>query len=310
MTRRNRRPGFTLIELLVVIAIIAILIGLLVPAVQKVRAAADRTQCANNLKQIALACHNYHDVNKKLPPGVQYNYPYYYWSWLAKILPYVEQKNIYNLGDTWARGSLPYSWWPWGDFWTNWATSPPNPALGKAVPVYTCPSDPRLLTPKQQDGMQIGFTSYLGNCGTNSGSYDGVLYWKSAVRLTGITDGSSNTLLVGERPPSNDFEFGWWFAGAGWDRGEGDVLMGSRAFGYANFMRTSYGYPQCDDSYVGLRDGNVNNPCDQIHYWSGHDAGVNFAFGDGSVRFMTYARNDLLPALATRSGGEIANPDE
>jgi prepilin-type processing-associated H-X9-DG protein len=61
---------------------------------------------------------------------------------------------------------------------------------------------------------------------------------------------------------------------------------------------------------VGLRDGNVNNPCDQLHYWSGHDAGVNFAFGDGSVRFMTYARNDLLPALATRSGGEVTNLDE
>jgi len=312
MTRCTRRSGFTLIELLVVIAIIAILIGLLVPAVQKVRAAADRTQCQNNLKQIALACHNYHDVYKKLPPGIQYNYPFYYWSWMAKILPYVEQKNVYNQAEAWARsGPGSYPWWPWGDFWMNPVTSPANPMLGKAIPVYTCPADQRMLSPITinfgwyvTDNAQVAFTSYLGNPGSGNDLRDGVFYWQSAIRLTAITDGSSNTYLAGERPPSQDMNYGWWFAGAGWDgNGGGDVLMGARETNYA----ASLG---CNTALVGMRDGNVKNPCDQVHFWSGHEGGVNFAFCDGSVRFLSYSNDSVLPAMATRAGGEVYTTNE
>jgi prepilin-type N-terminal cleavage/methylation domain-containing protein len=293
MCRFRRRSAFTLIELLVVIAIIAILIALLVPAVQKVRSAALRTQCSNNLKQIAIGLHNYHDVRKHLPPGVAYYYPYYYWSWLAMILPFVEQEPLYKLADNWARGSLPFSWWPWGDFWTGWATSPPNPALGQQMNLYICPADPRTLQATYASGLQVAFTSYLGVAGIPGDFTDpspkGMLFFSSKVRLTDCTDGTSNTFMVGERPPSQDMNYGWWFAGAGWDgSGVGDVLMGSNELPYASALG-------CPSSATLYQDDMVQNTCSQMHFWSLHFGGSNFACGDGSVHWVPYAAGQFVP---------------
>jgi prepilin-type N-terminal cleavage/methylation domain-containing protein/prepilin-type processing-associated H-X9-DG protein len=315
MTRSRRDAGFTLLELLVVIAIIAILIGLLLPAVQKVRDAANRIQCANNLHQIGIALHNYHDSQGSLPMGVadkgwqnyDPSYPYHYWSWMAQLMPYVEQDNLYREAYAWARSGTPgqFHWWPWGDFWDSPPQSPPNPAIGKRVKTWTCPADPRTLEVSyvnQPFDFTVAFTAYEGVSGTNGSAYDGVLYYMSRVRLTDIKDGLTNTFMVGERPPSNDLYYGWWFAGGGYDNlGTGDVVLGSRDYGYADSLG-------CPRSKVGFQPGRTAEPCDQVHYWSLHSGGGNFLLADGSAHFVSYSADAVLPGLATRSGGEVT-PD-
>jgi len=314
MRKQSLRAGFTLIELLVVIAIIAILIGLLLPAVQKVRDAAARIQCINNLKQHGLALHAYHDANQGLPKGnspwsAATSAPYEgSWTWMAQILPYVEQDNAYRAARAFATGggSNYYSWY--------------NPMCPVKQKIFTCPADSRgtQVCPGPSVGLPAGadqaLTCYLGNSGTTSTSFDGVLYMNSKVRLTDITDGTSNTIMVGERPPSSDLDFGWWFAAYGYDgQGNCDGLMTSNDVAAANyFMNTAnaVGTPiPCDTTNValkvGLQPGQPKYFCDGSHYWSFHTGGALFLMGDGSARFMSYTSNSILPALSTRNGGEV-----
>jgi prepilin-type N-terminal cleavage/methylation domain-containing protein len=142
MNRNRPRPaGFTLVELLVVIAIIATLMGLLLPAVQKTRYAALRIKCANNLRQIGLALHNYHDTHEGFPPAQVIRwYPEYYWSWLARILPFIEQDNALRLAEAWRDSGPPDNarWAPW---YTAHGTQPQNPVLALVIPTYICPLD-------------------------------------------------------------------------------------------------------------------------------------------------------------------------
>jgi prepilin-type N-terminal cleavage/methylation domain-containing protein/prepilin-type processing-associated H-X9-DG protein len=339
MSRLQRRKGFTLIELLVVIAIIAILIGLLVPAVQKVRSAAARADCSNNLKQIGIALHNYHDTYKHFPPALDNTLQtdgkdpgkgrYWYWSWLARVLAYVEGGTLYKAADnyaaqgdgkTWSYPHPNHFWNPWGDFSiTSGPVNPQNPALGLVVATYKCPADERTITAQQvKTGtgtsywQTMGLTAYVGVSGlgrqkgtdpiapTLGNGTGGMFYRKSNVRMTDVTDGTSNTLMVGERPPSTDMEYGWWFAGAGYDNsGVGDVLLGAREVYYAQNIGCSG-----TKAKVGLQAGLVNDPCSQSHFWSMHDGGANFLLADGSVHFLSYTADDVLPALSTRAGGE------
>jgi len=185
---RSHRSAFTLIELLVVIAIIAVLIGLLLPAVQKVRDAAARTQCTNNLKQIGLALHSYHDANGFFPQAIRDYYggptgtdDYTYLSWMGRILPYIEQAPLYtNAQSAYAgqRGTTPAS-----QYWTvdNPFSNPPHAALSTVIPTYKCPSDSRQYQSILSQGLTVALDGYLGVNGTNCRTRDGVLFWNSKV---------------------------------------------------------------------------------------------------------------------------------
>jgi prepilin-type N-terminal cleavage/methylation domain-containing protein/prepilin-type processing-associated H-X9-DG protein len=284
------RRGVTLIELLVVISIIAILIGLLVPAVQKVRAAAARAECANNMKQIGLAVHQYHDQKKTLPVGMQRKGPYRHSSWLAHLLPYVDQQNL------WGATQAAYKQSP------SPFKNPPHIGLAAVIPVFVCPADGRISQAQiaQRSNILVAFTSYLGVSGLDLTTRDGVLFRDSQVRFADVTDGVSNTLLAGERPPSTDFQFGWWYAGAGQKfTGSADMVLGVYE---QNALLVTAG--SCAPGSYPYGPGNFNNQCDMFHFWSPHSGGAHFLFVDGTVRFLEYSAAPILPALASRAGGE------
>ncbi len=288
MRGKHGEPGYTLVELLVCIAIVSVLIGLLLPAIQKARAAVQRTTCVNNLRQIALALHGYHDSNQGFPPGVQgpLSGPYPFMSWNAAILPYLEQGSLWN--------SIREAYRQDPDF----LHVPPHVHRGTVVPIFACPADPRSLSPARLLlPAEIAFTSYLGIEGTDFWHMDGVLFLDSHIRMADIVDGTSNTLLVGERPPSADEKLGWWYAGWGQSQdGSAEMVLGvsERNVSYSECFRGPYRFGQ----------GRINNQCDCFHFWSLHTGGGNFALVDGSVHFLPYSAYAVMPALATRAEGE------
>jgi prepilin-type N-terminal cleavage/methylation domain-containing protein/prepilin-type processing-associated H-X9-DG protein len=309
-----RRPGFTLIEVLVVLAIIGVLIGLLLPAVQKVREAASRMACANNLKQLALATHSFHDAHQKFPTGARL--PVYVdgvptgatnvW---VELLPYFEQDNLYR---------------KWDDFDNrNNVAGGRNATQAQVIKILLCPSDAlpepvmestsaNSSTPAWSWGF-YGMSSYGGNAGTRSvpvvsPSRDGIFWTDSSVGFMDIKDGTSSTFLFGERY-HRDPEF---------DVRQpilrpGTLPIGKlRRWGFVasqGVMANVTLHSAAEINYQMPPGGDLlaldNRAC---AFGSGHVHGANFAFADGSVRFLSDRMPLLtLQALSTRAAGEVVS---
>jgi prepilin-type N-terminal cleavage/methylation domain-containing protein/prepilin-type processing-associated H-X9-DG protein len=332
-SRMNRR-GFTLVELLVVIAIIAILIALLLPAVQKVRESANALQCKNKLKQMGVALHGYAAEHKIFPPALvivpnpppgppvqnpdgTFTQPpkdwtqllqpppdkYWYFSWETRILPWVEQKDLYDKvkWQSWAWWQHPLNETSLGIYWCN---SDPRPDMvinyfDTSIATAT-DGNGKLLNPTYT-GDLVALSEYLGINGTDQLAFNGILYPNSRVSFRMISDGTSNTLLVGERPPSVDDVYGWWFAGSGqppMSFGATDVVLGTNELIAAD----------SSTNRDVFRPGSINDPANthRWHFWSQHNGGSNFLFADGSVHFLAYdIGQDTFNSLGTRNGGEI-----
>jgi prepilin-type N-terminal cleavage/methylation domain-containing protein/prepilin-type processing-associated H-X9-DG protein len=292
------RAGFTLVEVLVVIAILAILLGILLAAVQRVRAAAARTQCLNKMKQVNLALHQYMDANGCMPAGLSlqaYQGKKPFLGWTAMLLPYLEQQAKYSQIETAFKADLDTDLLLETDYHRDLLKSPVN--------VFNCPADGRLPGPQTWKQYSVSFTSYLGVSGRNQFLKDGVLYLDSQTRFSDITDGTSNTLAFGERPPSHDFRLGWWYRGWGFARdGSGDMFL-------SVFEKNKGGVPSCPEKQYPFSPDTLDNPCAALHYWSLHSGGAHFGFCDGSVRFLKYSADPMMAALSSRARGDAVELD-
>ncbi|TWT34750.1 DUF1559 domain-containing protein [Blastopirellula retiformator] len=304
----KRKQGFTLVELLVVIAIIGVLIALLLPAVQQAREAARRMQCSNNLKQLGLSFHNYHDTYGKFMPGGLDGTVTYPLGWVPRLFPFFEQGSRYDAMESLAPAYLmtrsPYR-----------SHNQDNPIFGP-VPSLSCPSSPlgdtasdHAVTGYFPHSQEQGALHYRANAGsvdvdlvaaTTSGRdpyvTSGVLYPRSKVRFGDIVDGTTNTILLGESSSTK----GWTTSRAQGFGGIKPWVWGFYRYNDTEWLMIDHKMVQFPINYSGAFT-NSNTP-----FTSYHPGGAMFANCDGSVIFLPETLNlDILKAMATRKNGEV-----
>lgn len=308
-TTASPRPAFTLVELLVVIAIIGILVGLLLPAVQAAREAARRMSCSNNLKQIGLAMHNYHDTYNAFTAGFDNHEKF----WQAPILPYVEQTNLYDTLSFQESGP------------GNWNNNSPNElACATMVDAFRCPSMGVAGAPRNNNSIEGRVpVSYRGCGGSNIYSddvstltsglpanatalelvpQDGMLWGNSWLRFADVTDGTSNTIIIGESYTDTYVKDGqqmdyWQF---------GSPQTGYWKPGGKGGTEYSEGVGSTGPKINSRFDPTAHGTVMEISFGSYHPGGAQFGMADGSVRFIAETINiDTYHALGSRNGGEV-----